>query len=750
MKQLFIFISLLGINYSSITAQNAVNIPLLQAKFITGNNEAYKKPAYNDSGWEIQQLGQTWQAQGHPDYHGYAWYRIHLLIPSSLKETAFWKDSLRIYLAHVNDVDETYLNGKLIGHTGSFPGEDGGYASKWPAVREYHIPLKEEAIHWDSDNIIAIKVFDGGGTGGIFMGQPYIDLLEKINGLLISIDHEQIRYNRDGNASANIMLHNQYKVQLNGTLQTSIVDELTGKTIKNMRQQLLLDPLGKKNIVLAMPNRAGIAIHLLFKEKNSGLELAKMVTLPYILTPQPGDKPVIHGAAVTGLKPGHPFIYKVAATGKKPLSYLADKMPEGLTLNQHTGLITGTIKTAGGYEINITVKNTNGYDTKRLKIKAGNILALTPPMGWNSWNCWGTSVSDDKVRNSAKALVDLGLTGYGWNYINVDDGWQAMQRSADGEMVPDEKFPDMKMLGDYLHGNGLRFGMYSSPGTHTCGGFPGSYQHELQDASMYAGWGVDYLKYDLCSSIDSMKNNVSPADHQHPYKIMQADLAQQSRDIVYSICQYGIKDVWKWGREMEGNLWRTTEDIEDTWESLYHIGFKQDTLFPYAGPGGWNDPDMLTVGMVGWGENLHPTRLTPDEQYTQLSLWSMLSAPLLIGCDLSRLDKFTLNLLTNGEVISIDQDELGKQARRLINKDSIQVYIKDLADGNKAIALFNISQKYRHYYASFKALGLNDNYHVRDLWRQADISDHLQGVEKRIPPHGVFLFKLTSSGKHKK
>jgi hypothetical protein len=366
-------------------------------------------------------------------------------------------------------------------------------------------------------------------------------------------------------------------------------------------------------------------------------------------------------------------------------------------------------------------------------------------MGWNSWNCWGLSVSDDKVRSSARALMDKGLVDHGWMYMNIDDGWEAPRRGADSSIVPNEKFPDMKALGDFLHSNGIRFGIYSSPGPRTCGGFLGSWQNEEKDAISYASWGIDYLKYDLCSYTEFMpRRNSTLEQNQKPYILMRDILKKQSRDIVYSLCQYGWQDVWKWGPEMNGNLWRTTGDIEDTWNSLYRIGFTQARLSEYASPGRWNDPDMLIVGMVGWGENLHPTRLTPYEQYTHMSLWILLSAPLLLGCDLARLDTFTLNLLTNDEVIAIDQDPLGKQAKQVINKDSMQVWIKDLEDGTKAIGIFNLRNDFQSTVVKWDEIGIKGKVRVRDVWRQKDLGIKQDSYDSAIPPHGVVLLKIST------
>ncbi|HEX3009087.1 MAG TPA: glycoside hydrolase family 27 protein, partial [Bacteroidales bacterium] len=331
---------------------------------------------------------------------------------------------------------------------------------------------------------------------------------------------------------------------------------------------------------------------------------------------------------------------------------------------------------------------------------------------------------------------------HGWAFVNIDDGWEA-QRDAKGEILTNEKFPDMKALGDSLHKMGLKFGIYSSPGTLTCGGFMGSYKHEAQDAKTYAKWGIDYLKYDWCSYGQIAKDNSLP-ELKKPYITMQKALASIDRDIVYSLCQYGMGKVWEWGAEVNGNLWRTTGDITDTWESLSTIGFSQTENAPYVKPGNWNDPDMLIVGWVGWGPNLHPTRLTVNEQYTHISLWSLLSAPLLIGCDLTRLDDFTLNLLTNDEVIAINQDPLGKQATPKVKKDNIQVWVKDLEDGSKAVGIFNLGEKREKVSVLFSDLGLNQKQAVRDVWRQRDLGEQDKSFDANIGPHGVVLIKLTA------
>ncbi|HEV3250960.1 MAG TPA: glycoside hydrolase family 27 protein, partial [Puia sp.] len=319
--------------------------------------------------------------------------------------------------------------------------------------------------------------------------------------------------------------------------------------------------------------------------------------------------------------------------------------------------------------------------------------------------------------------------------------WQD-KRNDKGEILPNNKFPDMKGLADYVHGLGLKMGIYSSPGTLTCGGYAASYQHEEQDAQTYSQWGIDYLKYDWCSYGQVAPPSPSLEDYKKPYFVMREALNKNNRDIIYSLCQYGMGDVWKWGAEVGGNSWRTTGDITDSWASLSSIGFGQDKSSAFSKPGHFNDPDMLIVGKVGWGPGLHDSRLTPDEQYTHISLWSLLSAPLLIGCDLSQSDDFTLSLLSNDEVLAIDQDALGKQARKMLEKDSWQVWVKELDDGTKAIGIFNLGDKTLKETFHFSDVQLPAHLKFRDVWRQQDLGVFTNSYSGSIPSHGVLLLKV--------
>ena len=725
-------------------AQNNGHILLQTGKFLTGDNPAWSGIDYNDSAWKDIKVGEVWQRQGFPGYHGLAWYRIHVIIPSSLKNNASWQDSLRLYLAHVNDVDETFLNGVKVGQIGRFPDEAGGYASKWPSIRQYHIAATNPVIKWDKENIIAIRVYDGGGTGGIFMGVPYIDMLEKFDG--VEMTGGDVEFRPDRKAIKKLEISNKYKTNIAGSLTYKVTDASNGKTLTEKTEEIVLGPSGARTIPITFPHAEGIELSYEFTETASGKKKQVTQIAPYLLTPAASAKPQINGPSVFGVRPGAPFFYKIPATGKTKLFFSVKNLPAGLQIDSNTGIISGTLP-KGDYSLSLMVSNSLGQDHKSFTIKAGDLLALTPPMGWNSWNCWGLSVSDEKVKNSAMALINKGLVDHGWMYINVDDGWEAAKRADNGDILANEKFPDMKGMGDFLHKNGLRFGIYSSPGTTTCGGYLGSYQHELQDAGTYNRWGVDYLKYDWCSysSVVSRENTLE--ENKKPYLLMRDALNQQPRDIVYSLCQYGMKEVWKWGEEANGNLWRTTGDITDTWESLYNIGFNQDKSAAFAKPGRWNDPDMLIVGMVGWGENLHPTRLTPHEQYTHISLWSLLSAPLLIGCDLSKLDAFTLNLLTNNEILQIDQDALGKAARQIIKNKTYQVWVKDLEDGNRAIGIFNMTDNYQNIDLKWSELNLPGAMKVRDLWQQKDMGTLADGLSSRIPSHGVKFIKVTTVNK---
>lgn len=476
--------------------------------------------------------------------------------------------------------------------------------------------------------------------------------------------------------------------------------------------------------------------------------------VPIILTPKPPATPRINGARRVGARPGSPFLHIVPVTGDRPMKISASGLPRGLALDGATGIITGTAKNAGTYHVRVTATNARGTARSTLTIVIGKTIALTPPLGWNSWNCFATAVDDGRIRAAAEAMVAAGLTQHGWSYINIDDCWEIKPgstdplvsgepRKPDGTINTNKKFPDMHALSTYVHAKGLKLGIYSSPGPLTCGGYTASYQHELLDAKQYGAWGIDYLKYDWCS-YGQIAPNTSLPELKRPYTVMRAALDSVRRDIVYSLCQYGMGKVWEWGATVGGNCWRTTGDITDTWESMAGIGFSQGGQEAFAGPGRWNDPDMLVVGKVGWGPALHPTRLTPNEQYTHISLWCLLASPLLIGCDMTQMDDFTLSLLTNDEVLAVNQDPLGKQAGRIATEGDTEVWAKKMEDGSYAVGLFNRGRWQQDVTVLWSELGLKKGSHaVRDLWRQKDLGAFDGGFTSTIAKHGVVLIRVT-------
>lgn len=451
------------------------------------------------------------------------------------------------------------------------------------------------------------------------------------------------------------------------------------------------------------------------------------------------NKVQINGPRAIGCTAGHDFLFRIPATGKN-LTFSAENLPSGVSLDAKTGIISGVVREKGDYRVKVSVVGDKGKDSREILIAANGLLALTPPMGWNSWNVWGLSVDADKVRAAADSFVSSGLAAYGYQYINIDDGWEAEKRADDGEIVVNHKFNDMKPVSDYVHSQGLKMGIYSSPGPRTCGGYLGSWEHEAQDAATYGKWGIDYLKYDWCSYYDISRGDTL-YELQKPYLTMKRGLDESGRDIVFSLCQYGMGDVYKWGGIVGGNLWRTTGDINDSWNSMAGIGFDHSKRSPYVKPGGWNDPDMLVVGSVGWGPSVRPTNLTPNEQITHITLWSMLAAPLLIGCDLTKLDDFTKSVLMNHDVIEVDQDPLGKAATRLSQVGSTEIWTRPLFDGSVAVALFNRGRSTAEVTVTMADLKLSGAKKVRDLWQQKDLGK-LSSIKKLVPPHGAYLFKI--------
>jgi alpha-galactosidase len=451
--------------------------------------------------------------------------------------------------------------------------------------------------------------------------------------------------------------------------------------------------------------------------------------------------PRINPPRITGGTPGRPFVFRIPATGDAPLTFAARNLPEGLTLDPKTGVITGAIARDGRSDVEITVTNARGRATRTLTMVGGkDALALTPPLGWNSWNVWGRSVDEAKVRAAADAMESSGLAAHGYQFISIDDGWEGA-RDAQGVLQPNEKFPNMKALTDYIHSKGLKAGIYSSPGARTCEGLPGSLGHEEIDARTWAEWGFDLLKHDWCSYGSTMPDQPL-ADLQKPYIVMRQALDTVNRDIVYSLCQYGMGMVWEWGEQVGGNFWRTTGDLTDVWSNMAAVGFRQAGREKWSKPGHWTDPDMLVIGKVGWGPNIHDTRLTPNEQITHITLWTIQAAPLLIGADMAQFDKFTTDLMTNHEVLEVNQDVLGHGGSRVWQRDRLEVWARPLADGTKAVALFNRGLQAATVSAQWSDIGVTGRQPVRDLWQQRDLGTFPDRFSMSVPAHGAVLVKI--------
>ncbi|MGA2053437.1 MAG: putative Ig domain-containing protein [Opitutales bacterium] len=496
---------------------------------------------------------------------------------------------------------------------------------------------------------------------------------------------------------------------------------------------------------------------------------APVPALPPPLTPPPAHTPRVNGPQVFGVRPGSPFLYAIPATGDRPMTFSAAGLPDGLQLDPATGRITGVLSQPGNFSVTLGAKNALGSATRPFRIVGGDQITLTPPMGWNSWNCWAGAVDQDKVLRAAQAMVASGLAQHGWTFVNIDDTWQGARGGPFNAIQPDpKKFPDIKSLADAIHQLGLKAGIYSTPwitsyarhvggsantadgawppprvansGNTTTPPVPGQdrnpghrfgqYPFATPDAKQWAAWGFDYLKYDW-----------NPNDIPHVQEMADA-LRASGRDLTFSLSNAApFANAADWARL--ANVWRTTGDIRDTWRSMSSNGFSQDRWAPFAGPGHWNDPDMLVVGRVGWGPTLHASHLTPDEQYTHISLWCLLSAPLLLGCDLEQLDPFTLGLLTNDEVLDLDQDALGKEATQVAGDSvSYSIYAKSLADGSLAVGLFNRGPEAYTLTVKWTDLGLTGPQHVRDLWRQQDLGVFTGQFSAPVPSHGVVLVRL--------
>jgi alpha-galactosidase len=485
----------------------------------------------------------------------------------------------------------------------------------------------------------------------------------------------------------------------------------------------------------------------------------------YILTPPAAQTPLINGPSIFGVRPGSPFLYTVPVSGEKPIIYGAKGLPKGLTINSKNGQITGTIaeKTKRDHVVTLTAANKHGQDQKKFTIKVGELICLTPPLGWNSWNSWRNKVDQQKVLDSAKAMVDKGLIDYGWTYINIDDTWQGVRGGKYNAIMPNKKFPDMKAMCDKVHDMGLKVGLYSTPwitsyakhvggtsdnekGTWTEKDIPGGkrlgkFFFDENDVTQWVEWGFDYLKYDW-----------RPNDEPSTDRMANA-IQNGKRDIVYSLSNFAPLDkAHVYFKKV--NVYRTTGDLRDVWDEkakgpgrfqgICDIFRFHENWAQYSAPGHHPDPDMLVVGHVGWKGAPKPSRLTPDQQYSHISLWALWAAPLLIGCPIERIDDFTFNLLCNREVLAVNQDPLCVMGKTVIKSKKITyVIVKPLVDGSIAVGMFNLNSLSLPVKASWKDLGIKGAYKVRDLWRQKDIGVFENSFSAMVREDGFVLVKMT-------
>lgn len=529
--------------------------------------------------------------------------------------------------------------------------------------------------------------------------------------------------------------------------------------------------------------------------------IAQRATDEYLLTPAPGLSPRINSPKLFGVRPGSPFLFQVAATGEKTgVTYSASGLPAGLAINSSTGSITGTISdlTKTSYDVDLQVTNYYGSANQKLRVQVGDDIQLTPAMGWNTWYNYSEALSEEGIRAQAQAMHDSGLVDHGWTYINMDDCWQGPRAPVDPNdnrvdlaLQGKERFGngyetangdgDLTSMVDFIHSLGLKAGIYSTPWVGSYAGFrggsadnpDGTYDDQIpledriqpnqiygrsngagqlgkhyvgywfmdKDAQQWADWGIDYVKVDW-----------NPNDVAQSQQILE-NLKDSGRDIVLSLSNSAPMSAVAGGIDELANSWRTGGDIGDTWSSISR-GFNQDSWAQFASPGHFNDPDILQLGMLGHPnryndgpEDLTATRLTPNEQYAHVSLWALLSAPLMIGGDLTQLDPFTLNLLTNDEVIAVNQDPSGRQATRVLTDGDFIVMGKRLEDGSLAFGVFNTGTSTALYDLDLSQLDIFSvgGLRLRDLWREDDLGTYSGSFETAVEPHGVMLIRATSA-----
>ena len=735
-------------------------------KFSPGDNLLWAKPDFDDSGWTNILSNLRWESQGFENHDGFAWYRYEIDLSPELKKAAK-KYGLELVIGKVNDCEQTFLNGHLVGENGKLLPAPFNITENFTRektsiheIRKYVLQAGDNRIFWDRKNVIAIRVFDDGNNGGLFGSRQFIRALGLSDIIKIIPDAStfQITNGKEFNKSI-IVQNNSPEYHYNGILKISVLNSENQQYKFKTAQNITLGPSQNKVVEYSF-NSSFYKPHTAYYEftESSFESITASQQAPYLQTPKPAQSPKINGPKIYGVRPGSPFLYRIPATGVRPINFSITDLPDGLVVDDTTGIIKGKINQAGEYKTTIKATNQYGNDERLFKIVVGDMLALTPPMGWNSWYIHYDRITDELMRQAADEMINSGMADYGYQYVNIDDCWMVKTESDDpilggppreknGTIRTNKRFPDMKNMTDYIHSKGLKAGIYISPGPRTCAGYTGSYLHEKQDAETFAKWGFDFLKYDWCSYSEIAQGR-HRKDLVKPYNHMWSELQKQDRDIVLNLCQYGMGNVWEWGRQV-GNSWRTTGDLglenSDDMPGFYHIGLSNAQHWRWARPGAWNDPDYILIGWVGNAYKMgigEYTKLTPDEQYFYMSMWSLMAAPLIFSGDMGMLDEFTLNVLNNNEVIDVNQDPLGHQAEILRHNSKELILRKELEDGSIAIGLFNLKKETSFISINWAELNIAPKQNVRNLWQQKDLGEFEEQFEGTVPAHGVLLLKI--------
>ena len=723
-------------------------------KFNKGDDINWAKPEYEDDYWDNINPTIYWENQGYEDYDGYAWYRIKFYLPTHMKMRAYLKDTVQFNLGKIDDTEQTYLNGYLIGQNGKNIPENikkhfdafENDSTAFNKNRLYKLHVNDARLLWDKENVLAIRVHDHYLNGGMYSNEKNISIKDIKDYIVFNINNNTYNFESRDHLFATCNLFNiSKKENFYGELKIVIKNVETNKIVYENTNKIKIKP--EKNIEIAYDYKLNSSqkhiAYYKFEEKNSHIEIDIHEEIPYILTPEEPVEPRINCAKIFGSKIGAPIIFTVATSGKRPMRFYSNNLPSGLNLDSIQGILTGRIWESGNYYFTVSASNEHGETKETIRLKVGDKIALTPPMGWTSEYVWGTDIDSAKILNTAKAIKESGLINYGWTYVNIDDGWQDTSRNNEkNELFGNQKFSNIKILCDSIHMLGLKVGIYSSPGQYTCAGNLGSLNYAFLDIWTWYLWGIDFLKYDWCS-YENIARDKSIEELQKPFFIMNRALSQLRKNVVYSICQNGIGEVWKWGELTGGNMWRTSTDVKFTWKNILNNGFSLSDLADYTKQGHWNDPGLLLLGSEK--KDINKKYLTVDEQYSYMSLWCLLSAPLILSCDIEKLDDFSMSLLTNNEVIAINQDILGKQAKKIFTENNIEIWIKPLSDGSHAIGIFNLGKEDINYTLNLIDIGFEEEYIIRDLWRQKNYEPTISKFEVQIPYHGVVLTKFTKN-----